>query len=224
MVFRSALVLSIVFLIVIFPSWAGAANEGVWSVLSYPGKIFSIFSTPDKISIPRPPEKNIDIQVDEGYVIGHGDVLDISVWKDEALTRSCVVRPDGAISFPLVGDIQAVDKTVAQLKSELEKKLEIYVPGVVLSLEVRQINSMIIYVIGKVNAPGRFVMNADMDVLQALATAGGLNIYAKKGGIKIFRQEKSETIIFRFDYDGVVHGKHIEQNIRLKRGDVVVVP
>jgi len=116
----------------------------------------------------------------EVYLIGPGDVLNISVWKDEALTCSCVVRPDGAFSFPLIGDIYAAGKSAAQIKVELEKKLDWYVPDVILSLEVKEINSMIIYVIGKVNAPGRYVMNTNVDVLQALATAGGFNIYAKK--------------------------------------------
>src|SRR5208283_4924878 len=163
-------------------------------------------------ALPSSPE----MALDEGdYLIGPGDVLDISVWKDEALTRSCVVRPDGAISFPLIGDIQATGKTPSQLKAEMEGKLDRYVPGGTLSLEVKQVNSLIIYVIGKVNAPGRFIMNANVDVLQALATAGGLNIYAKRGRIKIFRHEKNETKIFRFDYDEVVDGKHLEQNIRL---------
>ncbi len=162
--------------------------------------------------------------VEEGYLIGPGDVLDISVWKDEALTRSCVVRPDGAISFPLIGDVQADGRTASRLKAEMEKKLDRYVPGVTLSLEIKQINSMILYVIGKVNAPGRFVMNTNVDVLQAVATAGGLNVFAKRNKIKIFRQEKNETTIYPFEYDEVVEGKRLEQNIRLKRGDVVVVP
>jgi polysaccharide export outer membrane protein len=161
---------------------------------------------------------------EERYVIGLGDMLDISVWKDEALSRSCVVRPDGAISLPLIGDLQAAGKTTSQLKAEIEKKLDRYVPGAIVSLDIKQVNSMIFYVIGKVNSPGRFVMNADVDVLQALATAGGLNIYAKRNSIKIFRDDKNETTIFPFEYDEVVDGKRLEENIKLKRGDVVVIP
>ncbi len=159
-----------------------------------------------------------------GYTIGPGDVLEISVWKDEALTRSCVVRPDGDVSFPLIGDVRADGKTPAGLRAEMEKKLYRYVPNAVLSLAVKQVNSLIIYVIGKVNAPGRFVMNSDMDVLQALATAGGLNVFADRNKIKIFRREKYKTTIFPFEYDEVVNGKRLGEDIRLKRGDVVVVP
>jgi len=78
-------------------------------------------------ALPSSPEMALD---DGDYLIGPGDVLDISVWKDEALTRSCVVRPDGAISFPLIGDIQATGKTPSQLKTAMEGKLDRYVPGV----------------------------------------------------------------------------------------------
>jgi len=166
-----------------------------------------------------------EMALDEGdYLIGPGDVLDISVWKDEALTRSCVVRPDGAISFPLIGDIKATGKTPSQLKAEMEGKLDRYVPGGVLSLEVKQINSLIIYVIGKVNAPGRFIMNANVNVLQAIAAAAGLNPFAKRNKIKVYRQGKNATIIFPFQYDEVIEGNRLEQNIRLMRGDVIVVP
>jgi len=164
------------------------------------------------------------MNVERGYQIGPGDVLDVSVWKDETLTRSCVVRPDGFISFPLIGDVPASGKTIFELKSDMEGKLKRFVPGVVLSIDVKQINSLIIYVIGKVNNPGRFVMVVDVDVLQALATAGGLNVFAKGRKIKIFRHGNNETTIFPFDYDEVVDGKRLEQNIHLRRGDVVVVP
>jgi len=158
------------------------------------------------------------------YIIGPGDVLSISVWKDEALTSVPTVLPDGFISFPLIGNIQAAGNTVAELKAEIEGKLARYVPDIVLSLEVRQANSMIVYVIGRVNAPGRFNLNANINVLQALSTAGGLNVFAKNNKIKIFREENGKTQMFPFEYDKIVKGENLEQNIRLKKGDIVVVP
>jgi len=158
------------------------------------------------------------------YLIGPGDQLDISVWKDEALTRTSVVLPDGKISFPLIGEVMAAGKTLAQLKQELEQKLVRFVPDMVLSVEVRQCNSMLIYVIGRVNAPGRFVLNANVNVLQALAMAGGLNPFAKKDGIKIFRHEGEKTVILPFKYSEVADGNHLEQNIWLRQGDLVLVP
>jgi polysaccharide export outer membrane protein len=160
----------------------------------------------------------------EGYVVGPGDVLDISVWKDEALDKRVTVLPDGRISFPLIGEITAGGKTVAELVKELQKRLDRYVPDVNLSLMVHQVNSMLIYVIGRVNKPGRFVLNTEVNVLQALAMAGGLNPFAKRSKIKIFRKKAQQTELFNFDYDDVAQGRHLEQNIQLRRGDVIVVP
>jgi polysaccharide export outer membrane protein len=163
-------------------------------------------------------------KVDSSYLIGPGDVLEIAVWKDEALTKAIVVRPDGNISFPLIGELAAEGKTVSQLKAAIEARLSKYVPDVDLYVNVQQVNSMIVYVIGKVNSPGRHILNAQVNVLQLLATAGGLNPFAKRGSIKIFRQDGTKTRILNFDYDDVTDGKHLEQNIILQRGDVVVVP
>ncbi len=158
------------------------------------------------------------------YIIGPGDVLDISVWKDEALTKLVTVLPDGRISFPLIGEVTAGGKTLAQLSRELKGKLSRYVPDLDLSVIVYQVNSMMVYVVGRVNNPGRFVMNSNVNVLQALAMAGGLNPFAKRSKIKIFRNQGSQTKIFDFDFDDVSKGEMLEQNIMLKRGDVIVVP
>jgi polysaccharide export outer membrane protein len=88
---------------------------------------------------------------------------------------------------------------------------------------VQQVNSFIIYVVGKVNNPNNFLLNARVNVLQALAMAGGLNQYAEKNQVRIFREQSNETIVFYFDYDKVSQGKNLEQNILLQRGDVIVV-
>jgi polysaccharide export outer membrane protein len=161
---------------------------------------------------------------DKDYVLGPGDQLDISVWKDEALTRSLAILPDGKISFPLVGELMAAGKTVAQLKKDIEGRLSRFIPDPVLSLEVKQVNSQIIYVIGRVNTPGRFVLNVNVNVLQALAIAGGFNPFADKSKVKIIRNEGGKTRIIAFDYDLVVKKERLEENIGLKRGDVIVVP
>lgn len=160
----------------------------------------------------------------EDYRIGIGDVLLISVWKDESLTRQVAVLPDGTISFPLVGKLRADGLTLSGLKTVIKQFLEKYVPDATLSIQVLQVNSQVVYVIGKVNRPGRFDLHSDINVLQALAMAGGLNLFARSGRIKIFREGDRGTRIFYFDYDEVVKGERLEQNIRLKRGDVVVVP
>lgn len=158
------------------------------------------------------------------YIIGPGDLIDISVWKDESLTRAVVVLPDGRISFPLIGQVTAAGRTLGDIRQEMEGRLARYVPDVILSLDVKQVNSLIIYVLGRINNPGRFVLNTNVNVMQALATAGGLNPFAKKDEIKIFRHEGGKTTIFKFDYSDVSEGDHLEQNIQLMRGDVIVVP
>jgi polysaccharide biosynthesis/export protein len=160
----------------------------------------------------------------EEYVIGPGDTLMISVWKDEALTRQVTVLPDGKIGFPLIGQVAAAGRTVSALTQDLEQRLNKYVPGVDLSVVVQQVNSLLVYVIGRVNQPGRFVLNTDVNVLQALAMAGGLNPFAKRGDIKIFRESGGGTKVMFFDYDTVADGKEPRQNIRLMRGDVILVP
>jgi polysaccharide export outer membrane protein len=169
-----------------------------------------------------PPAKTVP--VDSTYVIGPGDILDISVWKAEGLTKTVAVLPEGTITFPLAGDVMAAGKTIAELKQELEKRLSRYVTDLVLTVLVQQSNSMMVYVIGRVNNPGRQVLNSRITVLQALAMAGGPNPFAKKNDIKVMRQEGNKTVIHEFRYDKVVNGKHLEDNILLQRGDVIVVP
>ncbi len=158
------------------------------------------------------------------YVLGPSDILDISVWKNDALTKQLPVLPDGKISFPLIGEVMAGGKTVAKLKEELEKKLTNFISSPVLSVVVTQVNSMQIYVIGRVNRPGRYQINTDINTLQALALAGGLTPFAKREKIKLFREVDGKTRIFSFNYDKVSQGENLDQNIQLKRGDVIVAP
>jgi polysaccharide biosynthesis/export protein len=158
------------------------------------------------------------------YIIGPGDQIDIAVWKDETLTKTVVVLPDGKISFPLIGEIKAAGRTVPQVKQEITKRISPYAPDPIISIEVKQVNSMLVYVIGRVNTPGRFSLNTNVNVLQALTMAGGLNSFAKRDKIRIFRREGGKTTIFRFKYDEVTEGSELEQNIIIQRGDIIVVP
>jgi len=164
------------------------------------------------------------ITTTQDYIIGPGDVLDISVWNNEALTKAVTVLPDGKIHFPLIGEIVVGGKTLVDLEKELKTKIHPFVPDPELSVMVQQVNSMLIYMIGKVNRPGRFALNTNINVLQALTMAGGLNAFAKRNKIKIFREEKDKTVILPFEYDEVTEGKNLEQNVELRRGDIVVVP
>ena len=157
------------------------------------------------------------------YLIGPGDILEIAEWKNPDLTKTVAVLPDGKITFPLLGEVVVAGKSAEQVTQEITQALKPFVPAPNVSVVIHQVNSLLIYVIGKVNNPGRFVVNADINVLQALAMAGGLNSFAKRDKISVFRGGGGKTDIFAFDYDAVSEGKALEQNIVLKRGDVVVV-
>ena len=159
----------------------------------------------------------------DNYRIGPGDVLEISVWKNPDLSRIVVVLPDGTITFPLVGRFVAGGKTVDQLREEMEKKISRYVPEPDLTLIVQQVNSMVVYVIGKVNRPGHFPLTRNIDVMQALAMAGGLNIFANPKDIRILRKSPDSTKVMPFNYVSVTEDNAMEGNIMLKAGDVIVV-
>lgn len=158
------------------------------------------------------------------YVIGPEDVLEISVWKEEALKKDVLVRPDGEISFPLAGDVKAAGRTVAEVREELEKRLAKYIPDPVVSVLVNRVASNKIYVIGRVAKPGDFAAGRFIDVLQALAMAGGLTPFADEKGIKVIRRENGRDVVYSFDFRAVSRGEQLGQNIRLQGGDVVVVP
>lgn len=158
------------------------------------------------------------------YRLGAGDVLSISVWRDESLTREVVVPPDGVVSFQLVGDVRASGLTVSELREQLKAKLAPFVPDAPVAVLLNRPESMTASVIGKVGRPGQFPINVETRALQLLAAAGGLTPYASASKILILRQEKGGTVKLAFDYDDVKSGKRLEQNVLLERGDVIVVP
>jgi polysaccharide biosynthesis/export protein len=164
------------------------------------------------------------LAADSSYRIGPGDTLEISVWKDAALSRTITVPPDGRISFPLIGDIPANDLTIPALRDIISKKLTFFVPDATVTAILMKPDSLTAYVIGKVNKPGPYPIGMESTVMQVLSMAGGLNPYAAAGSIIILRQEGGKTVTIPFDYDEVKKGVKLNQNIPLKRGDVVVVP
>ncbi len=158
------------------------------------------------------------------YLIGAGDVLEILVWKEPDISRTVRVRPDGKISLPLADDIQASGSTLLQVKERITEALSAYVdhPSVYVMLEENR--SKRFYVIGKVNAPGEYVLEKDTTVLQAITMAGGFTDWAKKDEIVILRRGPRGQFRIEFDYDRVVSGKDIKQNIILNPDDEVIVP
>ncbi len=167
------------------------------------------------------------VQADERpvYTIQPGDVLAISVWKEPDLQQdNVVVRPDGGISFPLVGDIQAGDRTVPQLSDMISQRLQRYIPDPVVTVSLRKMTGNRIYVLGRVHHPGDFMANRPLSVVQALALAGGLTPYADAEAIRVLRGTGAHQQSLPFNYRDVVRGQKLEQNIVLQPGDVVLVP
>ena len=148
-----------------------------------------------------------ETQPSEIYIIQPGDMLGISVWKEKDLQLEVAVRPDGGLNFPLVGEIVAAGKTIDQLKKDIASRLAKYVPDPVVTVMVTHSSGNKIYVIGKVNRPGEFVANRNMDVMQALTMAGGPNPYAAVNKIKILRRVNGEEKVFLFKYSHVEKGE-----------------
>ena len=158
------------------------------------------------------------------YLVNAGDTLEISVWREEELQREVLVRPEGAFSFPLAGQLTAKGRTVTEIRKELESRLARYIPDLVTTVTVVDVSGNSIYVIGQVADPGSFVMNPVLDVMQALSMAGGTTPFAALKNIRILRREGNVQTALRFNYTEVAEGRSLQQNILLRSGDVVVVP
>lgn len=171
------------------------------------------------------PETNVDQGAAGGnYQIGPEDLLEISVWREKDLQREVLVRPDGWLTFPLVGNIRAAGKTSQDLQAEITERLRKYIPDPVVTVTVVKIQGLKIFVIGRVDKPGEYMVGRYVDVLQALTLAGGLTPFANERDIRILRKQDGREIIIPFDYREVTRGRNLEQNIQLRAGDVVMVP
>jgi polysaccharide biosynthesis/export protein len=158
------------------------------------------------------------------YEVQPSDVLQVSVWREPELSQQVLVRPDGAFSFPLAGEISGIGKTVEELRKELVERLSRYIPDLVVTVAVLEIKGNKIYVIGQVNTPGEFVVNPRVDVMQALTLAGGTTAFASPSEIFVLRRDNGQQRRLPFNFDAVLRGRDLEQNVLLRSGDVVVVP
>jgi polysaccharide export outer membrane protein len=158
------------------------------------------------------------------YAVKPGDVLAVSVWKEPDLQGPVLVRPDGTFTIPLVGEINARDKSVAELQKIVSDRLVKYIADPVVTISIQEVKGNKIYVIGQVNKPGDFVVNPQVNVMQALSMAGGTTAFASLDEIRILRRSGAAQTALRFDYTEVLKGRKLEQNIELQAGDVVVVP
>jgi polysaccharide export outer membrane protein len=174
---------------------------------------------PDRGAVARP-----DTSAVVRYEVQPSDVLQVSVWDEPNLTQQVIVRPDGAFSFPIVGEINAVGKTVEELRKELAQALSRIIPDAVVTVAVVEIKGNKIYVIGQVNQPGEFIVNPRVDVIQALSLAGGTTAFASPSEIFVLRRDNGQQRRLPFNFEAIMRGRDLEQNVLLRSGDVVVVP
>jgi polysaccharide export outer membrane protein len=161
---------------------------------------------------------------DASYTVKPGDILHIQVWKEPDLQGQVLITPDGSFAFPLVGQVDARNKTVGELQKTITDRLGKFISEPVVSVSVQEIKGNKVYVIGQVTHPGEFIVNPRVDVMQALSMAGGTTPFASLGNIMILRRSQSGQEAIAFDYTSVVKGRKLEQNIELQSGDIVVVP
>jgi polysaccharide export outer membrane protein len=159
-----------------------------------------------------------------GYLIGAADVLSIVFWKDNDMSATVVVRPDGKISIPLLNEVQAAGRTPEQLRAALVEAAGKYLEDPNATVLVKEIHSRNAFITGNVMKPGAYPVESDMNVLQLIALAGGLLEYSDAKHILVIRVENGLRQDHKFNYQDVVKQKHAEQNIALKPGDTVVVP
>jgi polysaccharide export outer membrane protein len=159
------------------------------------------------------------------YKIGSGDTLEIVTWKELDFTREAVlVRTDGYISFPLLNDVRAAGLTPTELKKSLEAGLKDYVSTPEVTVTVVESGSQRFYILGEVVNTGEYPLAKHLTVLQAFALAGGFTEWASKDEIILMRRENGKDVTIRVDYKDMVKGENLEQNVKIKADDTIIVP
>lgn len=160
----------------------------------------------------------------EDYVIGPGDVLGVQFWREAEMSGDVTVRPDGRITLPVIGEIQAAGLRPEALKDQILAAASKFMTDPNVAIVIRTINSRKVFITGRVTTPGAHLLVAPLTVLQAIALAGGLTEYADSKNITILRNENGEVRSLKFNYKDVSKGRNLSQNIQLLPGDTVVVP
>lgn len=162
---------------------------------------------------------------DNSFVIGADDMLAISVWKEPDISRSILVRSDGKISLPLVGEVVAAGQTPLQLEQTITAKLKNYITDPQVTVIVQQINSEKYNILGQVGKPGAYPLTVTTTIVDAIATAGGFKDFAKKKGIYILRRNAAGVELhITFNYQDFIKGKNTDQNITIQPHDTIIVP
>lgn len=164
------------------------------------------------------------------FLLGPEDVLEIGVWRSDELTqKEVVVRPDGKIGMPLIGDVEVSGRTASDLATQIAGMLKTYKDNPSVSVKVREVNSYYVYVLGDVVKPGKYQLKSHATVLQAIAMAGGFTPYAAKNNMQVRRtvvEQSGQSKVFQIPahYDELVSGEGQIKDFVLKTGDVLVVP
>lgn len=161
----------------------------------------------------------------DAYKIGSGDILEIVTWKEPDFSRNAVlVRIDGKISFPLLGDIQAAGRTPMEIRKEIESGLKDYVENPIVTVTVKNPASQKFYILGEVKKTGEYQLIKGLTVLQAFAIAGGFTDWASKKEIILLRYENGKEKVYNINYKKIVDDKDFSQNISIKTDDTIIVP
>lgn len=181
-------------------------------------------------------EKRVDYKVQlaepSDFILGPEDVLKVTVWKSPDLSGEVMVRPDGTITLPLIGDVPAVGLTANVLAKRISERLTEYVSSPVVTVQVKEVNSYFIYVLGEVMKPGKYPLKSYANVMQGIALGGGFAPFANKNKIKVLRNvsigaqghEEKHQIEIPVHYDNILKGTAVPGNFILLSGDVIVVP
>lgn len=173
---------------------------------------------------PAPAAQPAPLVPPDDYVIGAEDVLGVVFWREPELSGDVTVRPDGRITLPVIGELEAIGLRPEQLRQRIATSATKYLTAPNVSVVVRAINSRRIFVTGRVTTPGTHLLKGPLTVLQAIAMAGGLTEYADAKNIAVLRPINGSVVRLQFNYKDVSKGKKLEQNVLLQPGDTVVVP
>ena len=173
---------------------------------------------------PAAKKADAGVEVPPEYVIGPEDVLGINFGREAEMTGDVTVRPDGRVTLPLLGEVNAAGLTPDALKQRITEAANKLFEDPSVTVTVRQINSRKVYITGNVTTPGSHPLTGERTVLQVIALAGGLTEFADRKNITVVRVEGGKQRVFKLNYNDVSKGKHLEQNIVLKPGDTIVVP
>jgi polysaccharide export outer membrane protein len=188
-------------------------------IFTFAGNNQAFAEQSDEVEQSAQPEK---INTREAYRIDVGDVLEINVWKEVELTRGATVRLDGMISLPLIGDVLAAGYTPMELAKSLEEKIGEIIEEPTVTVILTASNSRVYYMVGNISG-GEYALNTPINLLQAIARAGGLGEWADKDNIMIVRRSSGKDEMVFFDYKKFVKGKDLSQNIMVHYGDTIVV-